>query len=182
MQFPPPEIMGSDVGAAPAHSTGRKHPIELRAAVAATGHIGLELDICTLNANERMTIKSWIDFDRCTRNLIHGGDIWLGEAGEGVLWEAHGSPDDFLLFVFRINPTSERYAPTVRLPMAKPAIRYKVSLAEGWQRRGWISGGGSFADLAGAGADIRGAWLREAGLALPPMLAESAVVFRFSAL
>lgn len=182
LQFLPPEVMGSHIGAAPAHATGRAQSMELRAGVAATGHFGLELDIRKLDANERLTVNSWMDFYKRSRDLIHFGDSWLGEAGDGVLWQAHGSPAEFLLFVFRIDPTTERYAPAIRLPMADGGRRYHVAVAEGWQRRGWMSGGGFFVDLAGAGACISGAWLKEAGLALPPMLAESAAVFRIKAL
>lgn len=182
LQFLPPEVMGSHVGAAPAHSTGRVQSMELRAGVAATGHFGLELDLRKLDANERLSVKSWMEFYKRARDLIHGGDIWLGEAGDGVLWQAHGAPGEFLLFIFRLDPTAERYAPTVRLPLADPSRRYHVSVAEGWRRRGWMMGGDFFADLARGGVEISGAWLKEAGLALPPMLAESAVVYRFRAL
>jgi alpha-galactosidase len=174
--------MGSHIGAAPAHSTGRAHAMELRAGVAATGHFGLELDIRKLDPNERLTVKSWLDFYKSARDLIHGGEVWLGEAGDGVVWQAHGSSAEFLLFVFRIDPTAERYAPAIRLPMADPGRRYHVSVAEGWRRRGWMTGGELFLDLAGGGAEIDGAWLKDAGFALPPMLAESAVVFRVRAL
>ena len=181
LQFLPPEVMGSHVGASPAHSTGRAQSMELRAGVAATGHFGIELDIRTLDPNERLTVKSWMDFYKRSRNLIHAGDCWVGEAGDGVLWQAHGSAAEFLLFVFRIDPMAERYPPTIRLPMADAARRYHVAVAEGWRRRGWMTGGEFFGELAGSGAHISGAWLREAGLALPPMLAESAVVIRISA-
>ncbi len=182
LQFLPPEVMGSHVGAAPAHATGRTQSMELRAGVAATGHFGLELDIRRLDPNERLTVKAWMDFYKSERDLIHGGDTWLGEAGDGVLWQAHGSPDELIVFVFRIDPTAERYAPAIRLPMADPGRRYHVSVAEGWRRRGWMTGGAFFVDLAGGGVEIGGAWLKEAGLPLPPMLAESAVVFRIKAL
>jgi alpha-galactosidase len=166
--------MGSHIGAAAAHSTGRSQPMELRAGVAATGHFGLELDIRRLDPNERLSTQSWIEFYKQRRHLIHGGDVWLGESGDGVQWQAHGSPSDFLLFVFRLEPTAERYAPSAKA--------YHVSIEQGWQRRGWMTGGAFFADIEGGGLEIAGAWLKDAGLALPPMLAESCAVFRIRAL
>lgn len=181
LQFMPPEFMGSHVGASPAHSTGRAQSMELRAGVAATGHFGFELDIRRLDPNDLATARSWMEFYKRHRRLIHGGEVLLGEAGDGVFWQAHGHATDFLLFVFRIDPAADRYAPSIRLPMADPARRYHVSVEQGWQRRGWMTGGDFFADLAGAGVEIAGAWLKEAGLSLPPMLAESAAVFRVAA-
>ncbi|MFN3958889.1 MAG: alpha-galactosidase [Parvularculaceae bacterium] len=181
LQFLPPEVMGSHIGAAPAHSTGRTHAMELRAGVAATGHLGLELDIRSLDANDRLTIGSWIEFYKRSRGLIHSGAIWIGDEIDGLLWQAHGAPEDFILFVLRVDPTRERFAPTIRLAMADPVRRYRVRIEQGWQRRGWVMGGDFFNRLSDDGAEISGAWLNRSGLPMPPMLADSAVVFRLTA-
>jgi alpha-galactosidase len=182
LQFLPPEILGSHVGAAPAHATGRAQSMELRAGIAATGHFGVELDIRSLDANDRLTAESWLKFYKSHRGLIHGGDLWLGEAGDGVVWQAHGKPDDLLLFVFRLEPTAERHAPAICLPMLDTARHYRVRIDQGWQRRGWMTGGAFFVELAAEGVEFSGDWLRSAGLPMPPMLAESAGVFRLSTL
>ncbi len=181
LQFMPPEVMGSHVGASPAHSTGRSAPMELRAGVAATGHFGLELDIRALEPNDRLTVERWVRFYKESRAVMHGGEVWLGEAGDSVLWQAHGSPADILLFVFRVDPQAERYAPQLLLPMLDPSRVYRVRIAEGWRRRGFMTGGALFEAIAGEGATLSGAWLARAGLPLPPMLAESVAVFRVSA-
>jgi alpha-galactosidase len=156
--------------------------MEFRAGIAATGHFGVELDIRSLDANDRLTAESWLKFYKSRRGLIHGGDLWLGEAGDGVVWQAHGKPDDLLLFVFRLEPTAERHAPAICLPMLDTARHYRVRIDQGWQRRGWMTGGAFFVELATEGVEFSGDWLRSAGLPMPPMLAESAVVFRLSAL
>ncbi len=44
LAFLPPEVMGSHIGAIPAHATGRCQSLGLRAAVAMPGHFGIELD------------------------------------------------------------------------------------------------------------------------------------------
>ncbi len=181
LQFLPPEVMGSHVGASPSHATGRMHPMELRAGVAATGHFGFELDIRGLDANERLTAESWLKFYKERRALLHAVDVWLGDRVDGVLWQAHGAADDLLLFVFRVEPTAERLAPSIRLRMLDSSRRYRVRIEQGWQRRGWMTGGAFFGDLAAKGVDCSGAWLREAGLPMPPMLADSALVFRITA-
>lgn len=182
LQFMPPELMGSHVGAATAHATGRTHPMELRAGVAATGHFGVELDIRALDPNERLALQEWMTFYKAHRVLIHGGEVWLGEAGDGIVWQAHGTSSDILLFVYRIEPAIERYAPLLRLPMLEKSRPYRVMLAAGWRRRGWMKGGQYFDAIAESGVVEDGAWLAASGLPAPPMLADSVAVYRLTAL
>ncbi|MDZ7628492.1 MAG: alpha-galactosidase [Parvularculaceae bacterium] len=181
LQFLPPEVMGSHIGAAPAHSTGRAHSLELRAAVAATGHFGLELDIRSLESNDRRELEGWIAFYKASRDLIHGGDVWLGEAGDSVFWQAHGSPESLLLFAYRVEAAADSFPPTLCLPMLEETMTYHVQIVQGWNRRGWITGGALFQALAGEGAPFSGAWLKRSGLPLPPMMAGSAAVFSVKA-
>lgn len=181
LQFMPPEIMGSHVGAAPAHSTGRMQPVDFRAGVAAPGHFGLELDIRALAPNDRLALSRWIGLYKANRDLLHRGAVWRGEAGDGVTWQAHGSSAELLLFIYRIEPAAERYAPSLRLRMADPRRRYRVRYAD-QPRLALFAGQAPFFDALGAdGAVLDGAWLAEAGLPLPPMPAESVVVIRLTA-
>ena len=53
LTFLPPEVMGSHIGASPAHATGRRQSLPFRAAIAMPGHFGIELDPRRLNAEER---------------------------------------------------------------------------------------------------------------------------------
>jgi alpha-galactosidase len=181
LQFMPPEAMGSHVGASPAHSTGRAQAIDFRAGVAVTGHFGLELDIRTLEPNDRLALERWIAFYKEHRSALHRGGVWRGEAGDGVAWQAHGARQDLFLFVYRIEPTAERYAPSIKLPMLDRGRSYRArySIAP---RLTLLSGHSAFQDaLAADGATIDGAWLGEVGLPMPPMHAESVVVLRLTA-
>lgn len=181
LQFMPPEVMGSHVGAAPAHSTGRTQPIDFRAGVAATGLFGLELDIRALQPNDRLALERWIAFYKDNRAALYSGGVWLGDVGDGAVWQAHGSSQDLFLFIFRIYPTAERYAPNIRLPMLDRGRDYRVRYVFG-PRLTLISGQSPFQDaLAADGATIAGAWLAEMGLPMPPMHAESVVVLRATA-
>jgi alpha-galactosidase len=181
LQFMPPEVMGSHVGASPAHSTGRAQSIDFRAGVAVIGHFGLELDIRTLEPNDRLALERWIAFYKEHRRALHRGGVWRGEAGDGVAWQAHGAQQDLFLFVYRIEPTAERYAPSIRLPMLDRGRSYRArySIAP---RLTLFSGQSAFQDaLAADCATIDGAWLGEVGFQMPPMHAESVIVLRLSA-
>jgi alpha-galactosidase len=158
LQFMPPELMGSHVGASPAHATGRAQSMAFRGAVALPGHFGVELDLRKLCERDRSELAEWISRYKALRARLHGGATWLGEAGDGIVWQAHGTCDDFILLVTRIDPQSQRHAPVLKLPMVDDALRYNVD-----------------------GRTIDGAWIEHHGLALPPMHAESCLIMEFKA-
>jgi alpha-galactosidase len=149
LQFMPPELMGAHVGASPAHATGRKQSIDFRSGVALPGHFGVELDVRKLDNADREQLAQWITTYKAHRDRLHHGKVWQGEAGDGLLWQAHGEGDELLLFLYRIAPQSWRHAPPVRLPMFDPARRYRID-----------------------GQEYHGAWLVAEGLPTQPMKAE----------
>lgn len=178
LQFMPPELMGAHVGASPCHATGRSHSLDFRASVAVCGHLGVELDIQTLDAEENKTLKSWIAFYKRHRERLHKGSVWRGEAGEAIVWQAHGDENHWLLFVYCMEQTSSRFPPALLLPMAKGEADYRVQIIH-------ASNAGDrpppdarlFEQMRGVGAVFSGSWLRHGGLSLPAMTAESCVIF-----
>jgi alpha-galactosidase len=181
LQFFPPEIMGSHVGAAPSHATGRIQNLAFRAAVAVTGHFGLELNPATLADHERQTLTDWISFYKSTRDGLHGGETHIGACDDGVVWQAHGADDAYLTIIYRLAPTRSRQAPTLRLPMVSQRRRYRVTLA-GPPTGVMLPTGEAFGALAfGEGLLIDGEWLATVGLPLPPMPAETALILRLDA-
>jgi alpha-galactosidase len=158
LQFMPPEIMGAHVGASPAHATGRSQSMDFRGAVALPGHFGVELDVRKLDDADRAKLKDWIATYKAHRDRLHHGKVWTGEAGDGLIWQAHGEADNLLLLVYRVDPQTQRHAPGVKLPMLDGARRYLVN-----------------------GDEHDGAWLSQHGLALPPMKAESCLMFEIKA-
>ena len=124
LQFMPPELMGAHVGASPAHATGRSQSMDFRAGVALPGHFGVELDVRKLDEADTAALKQWIATYKTHRDRLHRGKVWQGEAGDGLLWQAHGEADDIILLLYRIAPQSWRHAPPVQLPMLDPAKRY----------------------------------------------------------
>jgi alpha-galactosidase len=168
LQFMPPEVMGAHVGASPAHTTSRRQSLGFRAAVAMPGHFGVELNLGLIDEGARAELKDWIDFYRTWRDRLHGGCVWLGEGADGLLWQAHGDKAayELLLFVIRLDPQALRHSPPIRLPMLDRFAWYRVTSLR--------SRAGPF--------EASGAWLAEAGLTVPPMLAEKCRLYHLARL
>lgn len=168
LQFMPPEVMGSHIGAAPAHSTGRSQSMDFRAAVAMAGHFGVEFNLLTMNAVDKARLADWIAFYKRWRHLL-GGAVATGTAADHLAWQANGGGDQWLLAVYRLAPSELRYAPTLPLSFVEDG-RWNVRRIDPVEtpdrdarwRSGWR---------------VDGAWLRHVGLPMPPMKAEVAAIF-----
>ena len=182
LQFFPPEIMGAHVGTAPAHTSGRAQTMAFRAAVALPGHLGVELDVRQLGDAERRELTGWIAVYKAWRARLHGARVWLGEGGDGLMWQAHGDEraEDVLLLVYRPSPSNHRYAPALRLPMLDASARYCVRqvLPEGTPRPTGRHHTSPFFDAINdaEGFAVDGAWLTQAGLPMPRVNAETAFI------
>jgi alpha-galactosidase len=179
LSFLPPEVMGSHVGASPAHATGRSQSMGFRAAVAMPGHFGVELDPRKLGEDDRAELADWIAFHQQWRDVLHGGQVWLGEAADGLVWQAQGTAQEFLLFAIRSAPAQDRRPQPLRLPFlagAGPCTLRLLRIAGG-------AGGHAahsaplFDAMAGEGVSFSGSWLAHAGVPLPPLKAETVAIF-----
>lgn len=172
----PPEVMGSHIGTAPAHSTRRRQSLDFRAGVALTGHFGVELDPMKLDAKDKARLADWIAEHKALRDRLHSGRVWLGEAGDGVVWQAHGDARDLILLLYRVEPTTQRHMPLVRLPMLEDSP-YTVTRLD----RTRTNHTAPFIDAMKDGAEVSGAWLRQSGLTMPTIAAETVAIFRLVA-
>jgi len=184
LQFMPPELLGAHVGAERSHTTGRSQALAFRAAVVLPLHLGVEADVRRLDDAARAELSRWIALYKQLRGRLHGAPVWLGEAGDGIVWQAHGDAESALLFVYRIEPTAQRFSPALRMPWVDAQQRYRLrrlcGAAQG-AMPGW--GRSPLHDaLDGEGAVVPGAWLREAGFELPRLTGESALVLDVSRL
>jgi alpha-galactosidase len=71
----PPELVGTHVGAARAHTTGRVHTLSFRLATALFGHFGIEWDLAAASENDRAALADAIAFYRRVRAMLHHGDV-----------------------------------------------------------------------------------------------------------
>lgn len=179
LAFLPPEVMGSHVGASPAHATGRTQSLAFRAAVAMPGHFGIELDPRRLDDADREELADWIAFHKQWRGLLHSGSLSLGEGPDGLVWQAQGRSDEFLLLAYRTTPALDRRPQPLKLPFLAEAGQCEIELlriASGRQQHAiplpavWQSP-----------ASLTGSWLAHAGLPMPPLGAETAAIFHVKA-
>ena len=178
-QFFPPEILGSHIGTAPAHTTGRSQSLAFRAAVAMTGHLGVELDVRHLDASTRQQLRAWIGRYKEWRHQMHHGRVWRGSGADGLVWQAHGDAQDLLLFVYRCEPSSHRYTPALRLPMLDASARYHVAQLVPIEGDGAVQTSAPFFEqLLDGGLEMDGAWMQQAGLPMPRTTAETCFIVR----
>ena len=163
LQFMPPELMGAHVGASPAHSTGRSQSMRFRSGVARAGHYGIELDLRKSDEKDLARLSAGITAYKDSRDLVHNGRCWRGEAADGISWLAFGDPTDLMVQVIRTSPQSLRFAPQLRLPMLDPGRLYTAEAERG------------------PATTYNGDWLANAGLPLPPMKGEDVLWVRICA-
>jgi len=73
--FFPPEIMGAHVGPYDCHITGRKLDIATRASTALFGHMGMEVNLLEMEADEKQVLQAAIALHKTHRSLIHSGEV-----------------------------------------------------------------------------------------------------------
>ncbi|MEY3347890.1 MAG: hypothetical protein RL159_576 [Actinomycetota bacterium] len=112
MQFMPPEL---HIGPTPGHQTGRALSLSFRAATALFGHAGIEWDITQVNETELNLLKSWIEYYKVKRSLIHSGRVVRVDYPDenhylhGVVGEAES------LFAYvQLQPIKTSHAPNLR--------------------------------------------------------------------
>ncbi|MBE7209422.1 MAG: alpha-galactosidase [Gluconacetobacter diazotrophicus] len=169
-RFLPPEVCGTHVSASPNHQTGRRSSLDFRAAVALFGHMGVELDPRTLDADESETLARWIALHKRLRPLLHGGHCVFGEDTPSRVLQGVVSPDRthavFLLAATDWPP--QRRPHPVRLPGLDPARRYGLRIPAPVDPR-WYQPSPDQQALAGEGKEFGGALLSEIGVSLPQM-------------
>jgi alpha-galactosidase len=178
----PPELMGSHVAAPQSHTTGRTHSLDFRAVTALFGHFGVEWDLREATQEDRARLAAWIEVHKDHRDLLATGDVVHSDHGEELL-HVHGlvSPErDRALLAVVQTATSPRAVPgRVRLPGLDRRRVYQVF------RLGpepvWASMTAGWAAGPGAGLSVSGAVLTDAGLALPGLRPESAVLLGLTA-
>ena len=178
----PPELMGAHVGASPSHATGRSQPLGVRAAIAAQGHFGVELDPEALTAAERAELAGWIAWWKDWRATIHGGQVAMGEGAGGLLWQAQGNGRQWLLWVIRPDHGHTRFARPIALPFARGAD-WNVRLLRHAGQSGVLTprAGAAFRAMRTAPQRFTGSWLAGAGLPLPALAAQSVLIFHLEA-
>jgi alpha-galactosidase len=174
--FLPPELIGSHVGAARSHTTGRSASLALRALTALFGAMGVEADVRAMGGSEREGLTRWIALYKRWRPLIHGGALRrLDHPDPGCFCIMVGDGDDALVSIAQVeSPISALPAP-LRLPDMGPAAWTVQRLGDtaGWRRRMKRAP----ATALGEPVTLTGGLLARPGLPLPVLQAGDCALF-----
>ncbi|GAB2608307.1 alpha-galactosidase [Pseudactinotalea suaedae] len=176
-----PELIGSHLGAARSHTTSRVSDLSYRLAASLTGHAGIEMDLTTADPGDLGIIRGWAGLYKELRPLLHSGRVVNADLADehatltGVIARDGGRA----VLVWSRSATSGRgQSGRVRLPGLDPQARYLVRLrteigtASRHQTHDpvWVS------QAAGPGVEIDGAVLTVAGLPMPTLNPQQAMV------
>ncbi len=129
----PPEYLGSHVGDAHAHTTGRVSGLGFRLATALFGHAGIESDLTRVSADDLDALRAWISVHREHRALLHSGRVVrVDAADDAVLVHGVVAPDlSRALFSYAVVGETDAALPApLRLTGLDPARRYRVSMLD----------------------------------------------------
>ncbi|MEV0157131.1 alpha-galactosidase [Micromonospora sp. NPDC050686] len=166
----PPELLGSHVGSARSHTTGRTQSLGLRAGTALFGHFGIEWDLTAATEDERAELRRWVELYKRMRGWLHRGTVVRADHPDPALW-LHGivsAERDQALFAVVAMATAVSTQPgRLRIPGLDPHERYRVRpLPPGDQPstnaltpNPWLA----------SGVVVTGQMLAEVGLSVPPL-------------
>lgn len=180
--FFPPEVMGAHIGSANCHVTGRQHSIAFRGLTALFGHMGLELDPVTVDSQERDGYQKYAALHKQWRELIHHGVYWRADMPDKTTL-AHGivSEDKSQALYLVSQLAMPDYSLTSPLHFAglDAEARYQITLLEPSTFPLMGKGGHTMHKLPEwltAPQTATGEWLQKAGLVLPVLDPESAIL------
>ena len=168
--FLPPEVVGSHVGPRRCHTSGRVLPMAFRAAVALTGHMGLELDLRELTEEEAAELRRAIAFYKENRAFLHAARAYRLESPShetSARMSVGESATRFLLFAASLEVSRAEATAPLRLAGLDPERRYRVRLRNPEPLEGSPTRHFPSPLLADAGLVLSGAALMQSGLVLP---------------
>jgi alpha-galactosidase len=172
----PPELLGSHIGPTLGHITGRTHRLSFRAITALFGHAGIEWDLTETNEQERAQLKSWTDYYKKNRSLIHSGKIVRVDQPDETTF-VHGvvaQDQSRALFAFvQLRPATGTAPASIRLEGLEPSATYRVvaeqpageAMFMSQKSPGWLTG-----------AVLTGEALSRIGLRPPILAPENAIL------
>ncbi|MGS2618322.1 alpha-galactosidase [Micromonospora sp. LZ34] len=179
----PPELVGSHIGPDRSHTTHRVHDLGFRATTALFGHHGIEWDIGSIDPADRAELAAWVALHKRLRPLLHTGRVVRVDHPDPAVW-AHGvvarDRSQAVYAVARLATSVAQVPGPVRLPGLDRRRRYTVRAASG------VPGPATLDQVPppwlAAGATLTGAALGTAGLHLPALHPEQALLLEVTAI
>lgn len=184
--FFPPEVMGAHIGNAHCHATFRQHSIEFRGITALFGHMGIELDPVKASAEELAGYQKYIALHKRYRSLLHTGTYWRVDMADpnllaqGVVSEQQ---EQALFSVTQLDMSDYTLPGYLRVPGLRADATYRIELVDAPDITPVSEGGHSMRQLPpwmSSSTLASGAWLMQAGLALPLLDPETAILVSFT--
>jgi alpha-galactosidase len=168
----PPELMGTHIGPATAHTTHRTLDLSFRMLLALQGHAGLEWDITQCTPAEREALAAWSALYREVRGLLHSGDpVRVDVPDDGLLVTGTVAADrsEALFSVARLQTSGQAVPGLVPLPGLDPGRTYslRVRTEAGTPHTVQTLPPAWWADALREGVRLSGAVLAGVGLPLP---------------
>lgn len=172
----PPELLGSHIGPTTAHTSHRTHSLGFRAITALFGHAGIEWDITGCSADEIETLKSWANYYKANRSLIHSGKMIRVEQpnDEAFVHGVVAQDKSKAIFAYvALKGTTGSLPNSLRVLGLEPNSNYAVKLVEpagsaveiGRKSPQWFEG-----------VTLTGAALAAIGLKTPVLAPEQAIL------
>lgn len=182
--FFPPEVMGAHIGAKKSHSTRRVSDIHFRGITALFGHLGIELDPLQASEEDKAGFSRYIDLYKKYRPLIHEGTLFRLESDDPKAQSltAIVSLDrrQALVTIAQLTMPTWALSGTLRLQGLDPDVTYRVSVIDAAEN---LNNGivGAQPVWVTDGIELTGDSLQSAGLAMPVLDPESAVLLLLEA-
>ena len=179
----PPEYLGTHIGPTKAHSTGRTLSISFRGATALWGHAGLEWDLTKATEAELASLKSWIDYYKANRLLLHTGKVVRVDQSEDNAWQ-HGVVSDqgdrAIFAAAQLRPSQYSRPTNLRFTGLNKETSYKIKVVS-------PAGPAEFMNLqlpAWMQQEVQatGAFLSQVGLKAPVLRPEQALLIELEQL
>ncbi|WOF22485.1 alpha-galactosidase [Microbacterium betulae] len=125
----PPELIGSHVGPAHAHTTDRVTDLRFRMAMTLFASAGIEADVTRFSEAERSQLAEWIAEYKRLRPLVHTGELVHGETSDegAALTGVVASDGSHAVYRLARETTGEwAVPPALRLPGLAPDATYRV--------------------------------------------------------
>lgn len=182
--FFPPEVMGAHIGAKKSHSTRRVSDIHFRGITALFGHLGIELDPLQASDEDKAGFSRYIEIYKQHRPLIHEGTLYRLDSddpqAQSITAIVSADRRQALVAVAQLAMPTWALSGTLRLQGLDPQISYRVRVVDAADnfRSGIVSTQPAWVE---EGVTLTGDWLQHAGLAMPVLDPESAVLLLLDA-
>jgi len=179
----PPELIGSHLGPERSHTTSRRSALSFRLAVALTAHAGIEWDLAEADEEELDRISTWAALYRELRPVLHTGRVVNADLADPATMLAGivAQDGDRAVFTWARTATSAAgQSGRVRLPGLEPDARYAVRILTelgGISRHETADPAWVAAAATPDGIELPGSVLTRAGVPLPTLNPEQAMVF-----